>query len=148
MGPSMDYKQRLHRPKAYNEPGHAHELTFSCHRRLRLLSKDRTCQWLATVTRQAVAYLRKSAPQWLENLVVQGKNRSTHRFWQAGRGYDRNITTFKALMAAVDYIHLNPVRKALVEQGSQWKWSSACWHVGSPLNDLRPDLIDGAWLDA
>jgi putative transposase len=31
--------------RRYNEPGHAHELTFSCYRRLPLLSKDRTRQW-------------------------------------------------------------------------------------------------------
>jgi len=30
----------------FNEPGHAHELTFSCHRHLQLLSRDRTRQWL------------------------------------------------------------------------------------------------------
>jgi len=35
-------KQRV----SINEPGHAHELTFSCHQRLGLLSKDRTRQWL------------------------------------------------------------------------------------------------------
>jgi putative transposase len=33
------------RVKSYNEPGHAHELTFSCFRRLPLLSKDRTRRW-------------------------------------------------------------------------------------------------------
>lgn len=33
------------RNKSYNEPGHAHELTFSCFRRLPLLSRDRTRQW-------------------------------------------------------------------------------------------------------
>jgi putative transposase len=29
-----------------NQPGHAHELTFSCYRRLPLLSRDRTRGWL------------------------------------------------------------------------------------------------------
>jgi putative transposase len=29
----------------YNEPGHAHELTFSCYRGLPLLSRDRTRRW-------------------------------------------------------------------------------------------------------
>ncbi len=29
-----------------NEPGHAHELTFSCYRRLPLLSRDRSRKWL------------------------------------------------------------------------------------------------------
>jgi putative transposase len=32
--------------RSYNEPGHAHELTFSCFRRLPLLSRDRTRRWL------------------------------------------------------------------------------------------------------
>jgi putative transposase len=31
----------------YNEPGHAHELTFSCYKRLPLLASDRTRLWLA-----------------------------------------------------------------------------------------------------
>jgi putative transposase len=31
---------------AYDEPGHAHELTFSCYRGLTMLGKDRTRLWL------------------------------------------------------------------------------------------------------
>ena len=31
----------------FNDPGHAHELTFSCYQRLPLLSRERTCHWLA-----------------------------------------------------------------------------------------------------
>ncbi|QDT36508.1 REP-associated tyrosine transposase [Stratiformator vulcanicus] len=38
--------KRRHR-RNYNEPGHAHELTFSCFRGLPLLAKDRARQWLA-----------------------------------------------------------------------------------------------------
>lgn len=38
--------QHRKRRKAWNEPGHAHELTFSCFRRLPLLGKDRTRRWL------------------------------------------------------------------------------------------------------
>ena len=34
------------RRESSNEPGQAHELTFSCYRRMPLLSKDRTRQWL------------------------------------------------------------------------------------------------------
>jgi putative transposase len=29
-----------------NEPGHAHELTFSCYRRFPFFSRDRVCQWI------------------------------------------------------------------------------------------------------
>ena len=31
--------------RRFNLPGHAHELTFSCYRRIPLLSKDRSRQW-------------------------------------------------------------------------------------------------------
>ncbi len=31
--------------RSYNEPGHAHELTFSCFRRLPLFGKDRSRRW-------------------------------------------------------------------------------------------------------
>src|SRR4029077_7203203 len=43
-----DLPMNLHhrkRCKSYNIPGDAHELTFSCFRRLPLLSKDRTRHW-------------------------------------------------------------------------------------------------------
>jgi putative transposase len=43
----MHYRDRLRRPRAYNDPGHAHELTFSCYHRYSFLAKERTCRWLA-----------------------------------------------------------------------------------------------------
>ena len=43
--------------KSYNNPGEAHELTFSCYRRLRLLSRDRTRGWFIEVLDRA-RYLR------------------------------------------------------------------------------------------
>lgn len=33
--------------RSRHEPGHAHELTFSCYRRFPFLKAERTCQWLA-----------------------------------------------------------------------------------------------------
>jgi putative transposase len=33
--------------RRFNDPGHAHFLTFSCYRRMRLLSKERPCVWFA-----------------------------------------------------------------------------------------------------
>jgi putative transposase len=32
--------------RSFSEPGHAHELTFTCYQRFRFLSSDRTCDWL------------------------------------------------------------------------------------------------------
>jgi len=41
--------------KRYNEPGDAHELTFSCFKRRPFLSKDRTRRWLAEAIAKARA---------------------------------------------------------------------------------------------
>src|SRR5436305_14644540 len=43
----MDWRLREKRRSSVNEPGHAHELTFSCFRGYAFLKAERTCQWLA-----------------------------------------------------------------------------------------------------
>jgi putative transposase len=42
----MNKPHRARHRHPCNEPGHAHELTFTCYRRYRFLSAERTCQWL------------------------------------------------------------------------------------------------------
>ena len=51
MGP-----RRVHR-RTDNEPGDAHELTFSCYQRYPFLRADRTCRWLAEAIEGARARL-------------------------------------------------------------------------------------------
>jgi putative transposase len=189
----MDHRVRQQRPRGYNDPGHAHELTFSCFHRYPFLSKDRTCEWLAQaveaarkdldyalwayvfmpdhvhliiwprqhvyndseflkaikepVGREAVSFLKRNAPEWLERIRVTRGTKIEHHFWQPGRGHDRNITSARTLQAMIDYIHLNPVRRGLVERAADWKWSSAGWFAGQPLNDLAPDPIPWDWLE-
>jgi putative transposase len=189
----MRWQDRDHRPRAYNEPGHAHELTFSCYHRFPFLSKDRTCEWLAEqlrlvcdelsfslwayvfrpehvylvvctvmvpydtsqflkklkepVSRKAVQFLKTNAPEWLERIRLVKGTKTEHHFWQPGRGFDRNATEPKTLLAMIDYVHLNPVRRGLVERARDWKWSSAGWYEDAPLNDLRPDVIPPEWLE-
>jgi REP-associated tyrosine transposase len=43
----MDWRVRSMRRPPVNEPGLAHELTFSCFRGFAFLQAERTCQWLA-----------------------------------------------------------------------------------------------------
>lgn len=59
----------------------------------------------------------------LRDISPQGK--LVHRFWQAGWGYDRNLYGTKAMWAAIEYIHANPVRRGLCEQATDWPFSSA-----------------------
>src|SRR5690242_14575166 len=52
-----DSGHRRHR-RNYNEPGHAHELTFSCYRGYPFLSKERCCRWLADAIEEARGLLQ------------------------------------------------------------------------------------------
>jgi putative transposase len=182
----MDWRVRTQRRQAINEPGHAHEFTFSCFRRLQFLKAERTCQWLADsidearrelnfllwayvfmpehvhliiypqqpeydvslilkkvkepVGRRAVKYLREHSPDSLQRISAQRGDRQVRQFWQPGGGYDRNACEPATILAMIEYIHLNPVRRGLVELAEQWKWSSAGWIAGK--NSLRPDSVD------
>lgn len=175
----------MRRP-AVNEPGHAHELTFSCFRGFAFLKAERTCQWLADaidaarkeldfalwayvfmpehvhlliyprrvpyeiqvirqqikepVGRDAVECMRVHAPHWLPRITVRRGNRVERRFWQAGGGFDRNAWDPHTVLAMIEYIHNNPVRRGLVSRPEDWKWSSAGWLERK--NSLRPDPID------
>jgi len=159
--------------------GEPHFLTFSCYRRLPLLSKDRTRQWVVDalqyarvkhgfhlwawvimpehvhlllwppfhqissdakgmrgrirgilssikrpVAERAIAYLTQHAPDYLRHLTVRNAQRIYHRFWQAGSGHDENVVEPAALHALVEYVHLNPVRRGLVQRPEDWPWSS------------------------
>jgi putative transposase len=42
----MHHTHRTQRRQSYNEPGHAHEITFTCYKRYRFLSAERICTWL------------------------------------------------------------------------------------------------------
>lgn len=77
-----------------------------------------------SVSHRVVSQLRDHNPHGLR-LVATGKPTKPYRFWQAGGGYDRNITEMSTLERAANYIHMNPVRRGLVESPSEWHWSSA-----------------------
>lgn len=89
------------------------------------------------VGRKAIAFLKRSAPEWLPRLTVREGNRVRHRFWQPGGGYDRNLIEPATLQSAIDYIHANPVRRGLAQRPEDWEWSSARWYAG-----IRPVPIE------
>jgi len=61
------------------------------------------------------------------------------RFWQRGGGYDRNILGGPELNEKIRYIHMNPVRRGLVERAEDWAWSSARWYDGKRDDELPID---------
>jgi putative transposase len=181
------------RPKrrAFNVPGHAHELTFSCYHRYKFLAAERTCLWLAEaieaarvtasfavwayvfmpehahfivwprqpvyemasimrafkepVGRRASSYLARHAPEWLPRVTQHRGRRTERHFWQPGCGCDRNIIEPRTLAAMIEYIHLNPVRRGLVDRARDWRWSSAAWFEGQEGSALVPDRIPPEW---
>jgi putative transposase len=89
------------------------------------------------VARQAIKWLEKNSPEWLPRITVPEGTRVRRRFWQPGGGYDRDIDSIETLQRMMDYIHLNPVRRGLVEKTIDWEWSSARWYEG-----IRPVVIE------
>ena len=173
--------------KHYHEPGDFHELTFSCYRRMPLLTNDAWRGHLARCVDDALraeafhliafvfmpehvhllvwptlpdataecisrfllaakmqtstrvkAELVRSGSRLLSRLTIRERpGRTVFRFWQEGPGYDRNLQTEDAVTPAIEYIHLNPVRRGLCKSPLDWPWSSARWYAS-----------DGAQVDA
>ena len=98
------------------------------------------------VGRDAFCYLRRHAPDWIPRLTRRRGKRVEHMFWQSGGGYDRNIKTPKTLLAMIDSIHKNPLRRGLVKCAVDWHWSSAAYYGGSGDSPLPLDPIPWDWV--
>ena len=62
-------------------------------------------------------------------------------FWKPGGGYDRNIRSEDEHREKIEYIHNNPVKRGLVRDPTQWKWSSSAWYAGVREGQLPIDRI-------
>ncbi len=141
----------LHR---YQQTGDPHFVTFSCYRRRLLLqppaSRDlleatleRIRRWygifiMGYVIMPEHVHLLLSEPerttlavaiQMLKQIVgkkLSAADRSP--FWQR-RYYDRNIHRHDEFVNALNYIHYNPVKRGLVKEPDDWRWSSCRHHL-------------------
>ena len=74
--------------------------------------------------------LTNNSSRLLQRLTVRERpGKMVFRFWQEGPGYDRNLLTPEAVQASLDYIHMNPVRRGLVDEARLWRWSSCRWYI-------------------
>ncbi len=77
---------------------------------------------------RAVRYVKEHSPKFLDRMQdLQPNGKHSYRFWQRGGGYDRNLWTPEQIRGKIRYIHLNPVRRKLVDSPEKWQWSS--WRV-------------------
>jgi putative transposase len=182
----------------YHDPGHIHELTFSCYLRSPLLTNDVWRAMLAESIDRAmeghryrlaafvfmpehvhlIIYplaqadpidtllkaIKRPFSYRIKQLLVQSKSPllqeltvhqrpgvMTFRYWQEGPGYDRNLTKANTVLAAIDYLHLNPVRRRLVQRAIDWQWSSARFYLLDPPQQYYPlptiHNLPAEWLD-
>ena len=119
-------------------PEHVHLLVYPVVRepRLDLFLKAIKQPFAFRVKQKLVA---EQSPLLAELTVRERPGVEVFRFWQEGGGYDRNLRSEEALLASIDYIHLNPARRGLCEKAVGWKWSSARHYIG-PEGVEDPDL--------
>ena len=79
----------------------------------------------APVGGKAIKYLLVEAPDWIPHITRKRGKKIERLFWQSGGGFDRNVIKPDTLMKMIDYIHMNPVRRGLVEKPHVLNWSSA-----------------------
>jgi putative transposase len=101
----------------------------------------------APVGSKAVKYIKECSPDWLPRITRRRGDKTERLFWQSGGGYDRNVIEPRTLLSAIDYIHMNPVRRELVERPVDWVWSSAAWYLGAGMPSIIPDPIPAEWMD-
>jgi len=111
-----------------------HQLQYQIAGILRIL-KEPFSRWL-------VRHWNDHAPHFLGRITVRRGGRVVRRFWQEGGGYDRNLFDWGVIERAAEYIEWNPVRRGLVSDSLQWKWSSARARAGLSDGPLVIDPID------
>ncbi len=77
-----------------------------------------------TISKILMALKRPAATKLLRHFRAS-MSTPPQRFWQPGGGYDRNIYTQKAFNEKIQYIHMNPVHRELVQHPNDWAWSSS-----------------------
>lgn len=94
-------------------------------------------------SRRALAWFEQHHPTVVEKLTIRLASGCTERhFWEEGGGYDRNIRTAKAAWREINYIHLNPVRRGMVENRADWRWSSCAFYLGALDVPFRVDKCE------
>jgi putative transposase len=93
------------------------------------------------VAQLLMSHLRKEAPWDLKKLMARQGNREIQRLWQAGGGFDRNLIEWNQIDEKIVYVELNPVRRGLAKESSDWTWSSARARAGDAKVPLSVDPV-------
>ncbi|MEW5993695.1 MAG: transposase [Candidatus Zixiibacteriota bacterium] len=72
--------------------------------------------------------------------VREGQAR--YAFWQP-RCYDHNCRTPATVIEKINYCHHNPVKRGLVAEPGDWRWSSYGWYYGREDVPITIDEFEG-----
>ena len=152
---------RLKRVYGYN---HLHFVTFSCYERRPYLAEGRMRNvFLESLEKMRVSYgvdidsyvvmpehvhLLLSEPKEkklsvaLQALKISVSRKSQRRPFWTPRYHDFNVFTEEKVVEKRQYIHQNPVERALVMDAGSWEWSSYLhWMTGVD----GPVEVDSSW---
>jgi len=76
------------------------------------------------------------------NCTIEKDGERRQAFWQP-RCYDHNCRTPDIVVEKINYCHNNPVKRGLVTEPGEWRWSSFNWYAGEPDVPLLLDRCDG-----
>ena len=93
------------------------------------------------VSRRVLSGWRNDHPIRLDAAADATAGPTTHRFWQPGGGFDRNLYCADRIDNAMAYVEWNPVRRGLVSHPLDWEWSSARARSGRTDVPLRVDEL-------
>ena len=74
------------------------------------------------------------------NLNFAGGEPSQPRFWQR-RFYDFNVWSLKKRVEKLHYMHMNPLKRKLVEHPRDWPWSSFSFYSNPKQGLIRIDPV-------
>jgi putative transposase len=78
---------------------------------------------------------KKRNPAGQFRLAFAGDGEALRRFWQR-RFYDFNVWSLKKRVEKLHYMHMNPLKRKLVDHPRDWPWSSFSFY-----SDLKTGLI-------
>src|SRR5258708_20668070 len=80
------------------------------------------------------------APSGQLSLIFASGEDSLSRFWQR-RFYDFNVWSLKKRVEKLHYMHMNPLKRKLVDHPRDWPWSSFSFYSNPNNGLIRVDPI-------
>ena len=166
----IKYKRRHSR----NTPGESHYLTFSTYHKKPYLSDDRICKLLVNRINESANELNFAVLAYVfmadhvhmlihphdevydmadilkamkqgPSKMARKKGWTTTVLWEAGGGFDSNINNSHARALAIEYIHMNPVRRQMVEFPRDFRGSSSKWYHTDEPGEINCRHIQEFW---